>query len=145
MASVSCSTKTARTAAPAPIPSSSPASYAQTDARASKCTGTAAPCQRHVSLTRASKDSQNALLRDLAGGGGVGAHFSSNSARSRNAREPPWPHSPYQIEEPRAYTTAPYHPPYSPQRRRKGTALTGRPADDKRARRYDVVHRPSHS
>jgi hypothetical protein len=39
-----------------------------------KRTGMAAPCQRHGSLTRVSKDSHNALLRDLASlsrGGGV--------------------------------------------------------------------------
>jgi hypothetical protein len=39
-----------------------------------KCTGMAARCQRHGSLTRVSKDSHNALLRDLASlsrGGGV--------------------------------------------------------------------------
>ena len=63
--------------------------------RTPKCTGMAAPCQRHVSLTQVSKDSHNALLRDLTSisrGGGVesaGAHFSSNSDRRHNAREPP--------------------------------------------------------
>ena len=63
-----------------------PARCASFSASTSKCTETAAPCPRHVSLTRESKDQYNAtgaLLRDLAARGSH-TRCSSNSDPSHD-------------------------------------------------------------
>ena len=116
---------------------------AQLPARASKCTGMAAHCQRHVSVTRVLEGSNAAVvLRDLVGRWSL-AQLPSNSVRRQSSQRAKALHLPYLSPNQRACATSRVHTPpppcAAPPCRRKGTAL----ADDKRARRFDVVHRPS--
>lgn len=128
-----------------PSPPSPPSSSCSSYIRPGCCacfqtcgTGGALPRSRHViSLTRVSKDSWNALLRDLAGQWSH-THFSSHSHRSHNAREAaqctPKPARVCNSSRVRR-TPSSIHSSSGHIAGEKARPTPGRPADDKRARR----------
>lgn len=115
-------------------------------ARASKCTGMAAPCQRHVSLTRAGVEGFKKCFAKISRGGGVVPTSHRTLIEATTLASLPSLHT--ESNGPACATTSRVcntcsHAGPPLQHICVGEKARPWPADDKRAQRFDVVHQPS--
>jgi hypothetical protein len=115
-------------------------------ARASKCTGMAAPCQRHVNLTRAGVEGFKKCFAKISRGGGVVPTSHRTLIEATTLASLPSLHT--ESNGPACATTSRVcntcsHAGPPLQHICVGEKARPWPADDKRAQRFDVVHQPS--
>jgi len=115
-------------------------------ARASKCTGMAAPCQRHVNLTQAGVEGFKKCFAKISRGGGVVPTSHRTLIEATTLASLPSLHA--ESNGPACATTSRVcntcsHAGPPLQHTCVGEKARPWPADDKRAQRFDVVHQPS--